>query len=62
MAAAKLPQSQVPRLSSQPHDVNNQAGDTGIVKMNMLKKNVQNDDARIMFWRAYQHALQDATS
>ena len=42
MAATKFPirtvQSQVPRLVLQPHDMNNQPGDTGFVEMNMLEK------------------------
>ena len=42
MTAAKFPvctvQSQVPRLSRQPNDMNNQAGDTGLIKMDMLKE------------------------
>ncbi len=42
MAAAKLPactiQRLMPWLSRQPHNVDNQSGDTGFVKMDMFKK------------------------
>jgi hypothetical protein len=31
----------MPRLASQPHDVNNQAGDTGTVEMDMLEKTLK---------------------
>jgi hypothetical protein len=45
MAAAKFlvctVQSKMPRLASQPHDVNNQAGDTGTVEMDMLEKTLK---------------------
>ena len=45
MSAAKFPvctvQSKMPRLASQPHDVNSQAGNTGTVEMEMLEETLK---------------------
>ena len=42
MAPSKLPvraiQGEMPWLSRQPHEVDNQAGDTSFIKVDMLKK------------------------